>query len=146
MKIYLDNCCLQRPLDDRSQGRIQLEAEAILAILTLCEEEQVSLVSSDVLEYELGQNPLPERKAYGSEVLAKADIFIEVDDQITQRAKTLEGLGFKGADALHLACAEAEEVDYFCSCDDKLLRRARTVQALLVKVVSPLELAEEVLE
>jgi hypothetical protein len=146
MKIYLDNCCLQRPLDDKSQGRIQLEAEAILAILTLCEEQKASLVSSDVLEYELGKNPHPQRKAYGGEVLDKAEIFVEVDPPITQRAKTLEGLGFKGADALHLACAEAAQVDYFCSCDDKLLRRARTVPVLLVKVVSPLELAEEVLE
>lgn len=33
MKIYLDNCSLQRPLDDKSQIRIRLEAEAILAVI-----------------------------------------------------------------------------------------------------------------
>jgi hypothetical protein len=30
MKIYLDNCCLNRPFDDLSQDRVYLEAEAIL--------------------------------------------------------------------------------------------------------------------
>jgi len=33
MKLYLDTCCLQRPLDDQRQARIRLEAEAILALL-----------------------------------------------------------------------------------------------------------------
>ena len=32
MKIYLDNCCFNRPFDDQSQLRILLEAEAKLRI------------------------------------------------------------------------------------------------------------------
>ena len=35
MRIYLDTCSLQRPLDDRSQLRIRQEAEAILYVLEL---------------------------------------------------------------------------------------------------------------
>ena len=42
MKFYLDTCSLQRPLDDKSQLRIQLEAEAILAILMLCKDGDVA--------------------------------------------------------------------------------------------------------
>jgi hypothetical protein len=144
MKIYLDNCCLQRPLDNKSQIRIQLESEAILAVLALCESGKVSIVSSEVLEFELDRNPNPQRKTYVGEILAKAESFVEIDRQITQRAKMLETLGFKAMDALHLACAEAEQVDYFCSCDDRLLRRARTVPTLTIRTVSPLELAEEI--
>jgi hypothetical protein len=33
MRVYLDACCLQRPLDDRSQPRVNVEAEAVLTIL-----------------------------------------------------------------------------------------------------------------
>jgi hypothetical protein len=33
MRVYLDACCLNRPFDDRSQDRIRLEAEAVLAII-----------------------------------------------------------------------------------------------------------------
>jgi hypothetical protein len=32
MKIYLDNCCFNRPFDDQSQLRILLESEAKLKI------------------------------------------------------------------------------------------------------------------
>lgn len=117
-----------------------------MAILALCEEQKISLVASEVLEFEVDKNPHPERKAYVTEVLTQSDIFVEIDPKIIQRAQRLETFGFRGVDALHLACAEAEQVDYFCSCDDKLLKRARSLGTLLVKTVSPLQLAEEIIE
>lgn len=33
MKLYLVNCCYNRPFDDQTQDRIHLESEAVLAIL-----------------------------------------------------------------------------------------------------------------
>jgi predicted nucleic acid-binding protein len=145
MRIYLDNCSLQRPLDDRSQLRIRLEAEAILAILALCADGEVEIVSSEVLQIEIAKNPYPQRKAYASEILKWASLVIEVDESIVQRAKSLEYLGFKGMDALHIAAAEAEHVDYFCSCDDRLINRTKRVTDIEVKVVTPLELVEEII-
>jgi hypothetical protein len=32
MKLYMDNCCFNRPFDDQSQLRIRLESEAKLKI------------------------------------------------------------------------------------------------------------------
>jgi len=37
MKVYLDMCSIQRPLDTKTHARIAVEAEAILGVLTLCE-------------------------------------------------------------------------------------------------------------
>jgi hypothetical protein len=145
MKIYLDNCSLHRPLDDRTHPRINLEAEAILSILMLCEKEEITLVSSDILLFEVNRNPYAQSKAIVSEILAKAPLLVSLTDAIEQRAKELEGRGFKALDALHLACAEAEASEYFCSCDDRLLNRARVQTDFTLKVVSPLELAQEVL-
>jgi predicted nucleic acid-binding protein len=79
------------------------------------------------------------------EIIAQAAGFVGVDNGITQRAKELEGAGFKAMDALHRAYAEAEPVDYFCSCDDRLLRKAKGLSILNIRVVSPLELAEEII-
>lgn len=92
MKIYFDNCCLQRPLDDKSQLRIQLEAEAVLAVLTFCESQEVELVSSDVLTFEKDKNPHMERKAYVEEILANAPIYVELTPAIIQRGKELEAV------------------------------------------------------
>ena len=143
MRVYLDNCCFQRPLDNKSQVRVRLESEAVLAILSLWEQHQIEVISSEALEFELAQNPDPVRRAYVAEIVSGAAIRVQVDHAISMRAKELEAGGLRGMDALHIACAEAAGADYFCSCDDRLLRRARVIEGLRVKVVSLLVLAGE---
>jgi hypothetical protein len=46
MKVYLDVSCLNRPFDDKSQPRIHLEAEAVMAILDRCETANWTHVAS----------------------------------------------------------------------------------------------------
>lgn len=145
MKIYFDTCGLNRPLDDKTQPRIALEAEAVLAVLSLCNSGASSLVSSEILELETSRNRNSKRRTYIFETLAMAEERILVTDEIGNRAKELEQFGLKTFDAVHLACAEAGEVDYFCTCDDRFLRKAKSLKQLKLKVVSPLELAEEIL-
>ncbi|RME11203.1 MAG: PIN domain-containing protein [Ardenticatenia bacterium] len=136
-------CAIQRPLDSATHFRVVLESEAILGILTLCESGQIQIISSDALVYETERNPWPLRKEYALAVLSKAIEHIRLTKDIEQRAKDLNRLGVKPLDALHLAMAEAGKVDYFCTCDDQLLKRSKRIQDLKVKVVSPLELVEE---
>lgn len=144
MLIYLDMCSLQRPLDDKTQLRIALETEAVLGILALCESRQALLLSSDALEYETARNPHPIRKAHAEGVLAKAIQIVRVSEELEQRAQTFNLAGLKPLDALHLACAIQAGADYFCTCDDQLVKRARAVHAGPPKVVTPVELIEEI--
>jgi predicted nucleic acid-binding protein len=144
MRIYLDMCSIQRPLDTKTHPRIAVEAEAILGLLTLCEGGQVELMTSDTLVFELERNPHPVRKTYALEVLAKATVSIPTYDQIEERARTLQAEGIKPVDALHLASAVAAKADYFCTCDDRFLKRAKAADTGQTKVVSPLELIAEV--
>ena len=143
MLLYLDMCSLQRPLDDKAQLRVALEAEAILGILNLCQSGQVQLISSDALEYEAGRNPHPLRKTHAEEVLAQSISVIRLTPEIEQRAQAFNLAGLKPLDALHLACAVEAQADYFCSCDDRLLKRARSIDTGPLKVVAPLELIGE---
>ena len=55
----------------------------------------------------------------------------------------LQRLGIKTADALHLASAVKGNADYFCSCDDRFIRKAQVIETGLTKVVSVLELVQE---
>jgi hypothetical protein len=57
MKVYLDACCLNRPFDDQSQPRVRLEAEAISIILEKLHQNEWEWIGSEILLYELGQNP-----------------------------------------------------------------------------------------
>ena len=144
MKIYLDTCSLNRPLDDKSLARNALEATAVLAILAACGQGILTLVSSDFLVFENEQNPYPQRRTFVAEVLKTAPEHITLADAITQRAQLFVQQGVKSIDALHLAAADVATVDYFCTCDDRLLRRSRALPALHVKPVSPIDFIQEV--
>ena len=136
-------CALQRPLDDRSQLRIRLEAEAVLAILSECRAGEAELCSSDALVFEADQNPHPLRRAYAHATLAEAYSQQELKSEVQNRATELVALGLKLLDALHLTSAEEAGANVFCTCDDRLLKRSRNLAIPPLRVFSPLELAQE---
>jgi len=57
MKIYLDNCCFNRPFDDQKQIRIHLETEAKLYIKEKILLNELELAWSYILDYENHANP-----------------------------------------------------------------------------------------
>jgi predicted nucleic acid-binding protein len=146
MKFYLDTCCLNRPLDDKSQVLVAIEAEAVLALLTLCESGIATLLSSDVIRFEVDRTPNPQRRTFVSETLALAATTISLTAEIDGRARDLAAQGFSALDALHLASAEAGGADYFCTCDVRLVKNARSHGDLSVAVRTPLELVQEVIK
>ena len=143
MKIYLDACSIQRPLDSKNQIRILLEADAVLGIIALCDAGQVELVSSDALLYETRRNPNLVRQDHALAILDKANTIIALNDIIEKRARLFVERGIKPLDALHLASAEAAGVDYLCTCDDRFLNKAKQMRDLSIKIISPVALIEE---
>ena len=87
IKIYFDNCCLQRPLDDKSQIRNKIEAELVLYIIELIENEKVSLITSSLVEYELNKTSDIERISFGKKVLSLHSERILLSDEMVLRAK-----------------------------------------------------------
>lgn len=144
MRVYLDACSLQRPLDDRTQPRINVEAEAVLTILSLVESGNLELLSSEVLEFEIARIPNVQRQARAREMLMLASQIIKLTDEIESLSSTFTKAGIKPIDALHLASASQTKADYFCTCDDKLLKRSKKLRTLDTNIVSPLQLIAEV--
>jgi predicted nucleic acid-binding protein len=144
VKIYLDLCAIQRPLDTPNQVRIVLEAEAVLGLIAYFDSGQAKILSSEVLLYEGEQSSLSVRREHTLAVLAKANEVIEVTETEKNRAAKFLQFGIKPLDALHLALAEAGKADYFCTCDDRLLRSAKKIKDLSVKVVNPVDLVQEI--
>lgn len=143
MRVYLDSCSIQRPLDTFTVLRNKLEAEAVLGIIGYCESGVLTLVSSEVLVFEMEQNAQAVCKEHAQAVLAKAGIFIALDTGVEQRAAAFVRRGIKPMDAVHVAVAEVAAADRFCSCDDRLLRKLKRMKDMRVKSVTPLELIEE---
>ena len=76
MKIYLDNCCYNRPFDDQRQMRIFLETQAKLHIQDLIMQKKFELVSSFISRYENNENPDFSHKDSISQFLLNATSYI----------------------------------------------------------------------
>ncbi len=62
MRVYLDNCCYNRPFDDQKDLRVRLEAVAKLGVQQMILEQRVELAWSYILDYENELNPFEQRK------------------------------------------------------------------------------------
>lgn len=62
MKIYLDNCCYNRPYDDQSDTKNQLKTGAKIFIQEKMKNKEIEFVWSYMLDFENAQNPYLERK------------------------------------------------------------------------------------
>ena len=127
MKIYLDNCCFNRPFDDQSQIRIRLESEAKLKIQEEIRAGRFQLVWSYILDYENNKNPFPERKIRIHEWKKYAIIDMQGSSSLVKTAKAIANKGFQKIDSLHIACATISECEYFLTTDDKILRHSQSI-------------------
>ena len=142
MKIYLDNCCFNRPYDDQTQLRINLETQAKLHIQQNVLDKRFELVWSFILEYENSQNPFAEKREAIAEWRNLASEIVLSNDGIVAFAKSLSPKGIKPKDALHIACAVNAGCDYFLTTDKKLLN----TPVPEIRILSPIQFVSEVEE
>ena len=143
IRIYLDNCCYNRPYDDQSQLMVSIETQCKLWIQKMIREGSYELVSSYMLRYECINSPFIDRKRAIIQFIDKyADYIVDVDRKnlIEERAQDIMSTGIKFKDACHVASAIFAGCDYFISTDKRLLR----YKSEEIKLVSPVEFLEEV--
>lgn len=124
MRVYLDNCCYNRPFDDQAQVKVRVETISKLAVQLMMATKRVEYVWSSTLDYELSKNPVPKRKATISRWRAGAVEYVTASEEVSQRAKELENAGLGAQDALHVASAEQAGCDWFLTTDKGILKRA----------------------
>ena len=143
MKIYLDNCCYNRPYDDQSQIRISLEAQAKIYIQTMIETGKFELVSSYMLIYENSRNRI-ETKRKAIEQFIKDNTATYIDDSYSEEVEhvaiEIQQTGVKSADAIHVACAILAKCDFFITTDDRLLK----YKSDLISIVDPVEFIRKI--
>jgi hypothetical protein len=142
MKIYLDNCCFNRPFDDQSQLRILLESEAKLRIQENIRSGTFELVWSYILDYENSQNPFQERREQIIKWRSYSNEDIEESKEILDIATMNMKLGIKKMDSLHLACAIKAKTDYFLTTDDGIINKALHIQD--IQIVDPIGFIKKV--
>ena len=125
MRIYLDNCCYNRPYDDQSQIRISLETQAKLFIQKQVESGRIELVSSYVLTAENSMNRILSKQENIRNFISRNSkyyVSISHKNEIENIAAEIMLNGVKFIDACHVACAVFAECGYFLSTDYRLLK------------------------
>ena len=137
MRVYLDNCCYNRPFDEQAQLRVVLETLAKLNIQQQMRDGVLEYVWSSVLDFEISKRRFLDRSLQIMPWAKGAVINVQIDDSIRFRAKEFEANGLKAMDALHVACAEAAECDWFFTTDRGILKKARNLTSM--RVANPVE-------
>jgi predicted nucleic acid-binding protein len=135
MKVYLDNCCFNRPFDNQSSLVIRLETEAKLHIQELIRQGKLQLLWSFVLDYENGANPFEEVRNRIAEWKKLAFADCNLSDKIIDKARALMRLGLRQMDASHIACAIHLDTDCFLTTDKRVLNKHITE----IEIINPLD-------
>ena len=145
LRIYMDNCCYNRPFDDFTIGKNALEANAKLFIQSLVKYRSIALYYSFMSQIEIDDSPIDERKAYILDFIeANATGFVGKKrlDEIEVLAGNIMQTGIKKKDATHLACAIIAKCDYFITTDKRVLNY-KTDEIKIVNPISFVEVWEE---
>ncbi len=140
MKIYLDNCCFNRPFDDQDQIRIRIEAEAKLYIQTLIDKRELELVWSYILDYENMANPYEFRQLVIQKWKKKATVNIRENENVLSYAEQLVKKDLKAKAALHIACAIEAGCTYFITTDDKILNKNSFIKS--IEIINPIDMLD----
>ena len=138
LRIYLDNCCYNRPYDDQSQIRISLEAQAKIFIQNAVRYGKIELATSFVLRHENNKNPFANKRFSISDFIEKyTTIFVDSDKiaEIKSLAEEIMSTGVKEVDAAHIACAILAECEYFLTTDHRVLKYRNDK----IEIMNPIE-------
>ena len=123
MKVYLDCCAYNRPFDNQQSIIIHIETEAKLVIQQMIKDNKLTLIWSDVLDYENNDNPFEERRIKIGEWKTLAFVNVELNEKIIEKARAYMKIGLKQKDAVHIACAVFGNSEYFITVDKKVLNK-----------------------
>lgn len=137
MKIYLDNCCYNRLLDDRSNLQIYYERNSVMLILELAEKRVLQLVGSEMLAREMEDTPDHYRRVILRTVYSLCREETKITLPVLERAEEIRhASNIRYKDSIHLACAEAAQVDALLTTDRKFAGNCSRIKTY-TKVMNP---------
>jgi len=137
MRIYLDNCCFNRPFDDQSGIKVKLETDAKLYVQSMIRVGKIELAWSYILDFENSANPFFERRFAIEKWKTLSSIDVAETEAILLKAEHFSTKGIKAKDALHVACAIETKCNCFLTTDYLIQKKLNNESE--IKVVNPID-------
>lgn len=144
VRIYLDNCCFNRPFDNQNSIRVKMETDAKLYVQLMIKTGKLELAWSYIIDFENDANPFAERKNTIDKWRKIAVADIAENDNVFLKAIQCVNAGLKPKDALHVACAIEGACSYFLTTDDIILKKM--VNQKDIVVLNPIDFAKQIEE
>ena len=141
-KVYLDNCCFNRPYDDQSDPKVHLESQAKMLVQDMIRLHRIELFDSSVLDYEISRSPYSDRRVAIVDFIkeySSKKILVSGVQEIADEVHSIMETGVKIYDAYHVACAIYAGCDYFLSTDKRLLKYTSDK----IKIMNPIDFIRE---
>jgi hypothetical protein len=135
MRIYLDHCAYNRPFDDQSNIKNQLETTAKIHIQNQIRQGKGDLVWSYMSDLENANNPNLENKNSIQLWENSAKYKGKSSETILARGKQIEQNKIRPNDALHISCAIESQCEYFITTDEGLTKKKIDG----IKIVNPID-------
>jgi len=142
VKIYLDVCCLCRPFDDQTKGRIRREVTAVQEIIRRCASQEFTLVSSEAVTEEIAKIPDLRKRLRVEKMVSVAKERILIDDDIIARMHEIIAVGCDAMDSLHIACAESAGA-VLLTTDDGLITFFKSSRNIHIRIENPVTWLKE---
>jgi predicted nucleic acid-binding protein len=133
LRVYLDNCCYNRPFDNQGQLSVQLETQAKLWIQDLIKDGKVDLAASFFSLFENSANKDTDKAEHIADFLGNATFYVDEMnlEAVREQRDQIMATGIKHKDAIHLAAAMLVEADYFITTDKRVLKyRSERIKAV----------------
>ena len=140
LKIYLDNCCYNRPFDDLTQLKVNIEANAKIYVQSLIKDKVINLCYSYISLAEILDCNIEYNRESILDFIAEVDAkYVGYDkSNVNSLANEAISTGVKDKDANHVACAIIGKCDYLLTTDSRLLN----YKTDKIKIVNPIEFVE----
>jgi predicted nucleic acid-binding protein len=142
LKIYLDNCCYNRPFDDLSIERNRLEAEAVNQIIQR-KGSKFELVTGFAVLFEIGNIKNDDKRQKAMRLYSMCNEYYKSAVGIEKLAKQSRKYGLRELDSLHFATAEYHKVDFLLTTDDDFVNTVKRFKHD-IKVYNPLDFVKEI--
>ena len=138
MKIYLDNCCFNRPYDEQLYETIRLESEAKLFVQEKIHNGSIGLVWSFILDFENNANLYDNQRESIAEWKQISCENVTAEMAVLERARDVAAIyRVKPKDAIHIASAIFAHCDYFLTTDRQLLKKVSSLKE--IRTVNPID-------
>ncbi len=130
MKVYIDDSALHRLVDDRRLPEVKYDRELMVMLVEIIEKGSMDFIGSEVLNNQIKDTEDVFKRTVLEVLYSMTKEEVKVTRNILDRAEEIRRklVGIHYIDSLHIACAEAGEVDALVTCDTRLVLLSKGIK------------------